>query len=377
MKNHCPIFPILPTSENQTLTYLQQIEHLTYKVNKAVEKVAELETKITDLATIQATGDSEGYLTSLKINQDTYEIPNNGVVVASGDDNTLETLEVDGQIWNVPPEGSEVTATADGEGNLATITIDGVTYEVRPGGSNVSFTYGADGYVQSITIDGVTKNVTTVVPVLQDGNLIALSINGIYFPLPSGGGSNVSATGTGSTIETITINGQVWNVPPEGSEVTASGTGSTLEQLTIDGETWDIPSGAADVSNGVITFYDAMLHLYAATYNRAGKALSIVLGDISAWSGTTTITFTQIPGLLSNFVGKMTAQVVTFSGSDPTVYFIPLRLQNNGGVLTLSINPDDSAKVCKIEADGTVTGYTGTSAELKLLAGQPLTFIIQ
>ena len=119
------------------------------------------------------------------------------------------------------------------------------------------------------------------------------------------------------------------------------------------------------------------LHLYAATYNRAGKALSIVLGDISAWSGTTTITFTQIPGLLSNFAGKMTAQVVTFSGSDPTVYFIPLRLQNSGGTLTLSINPDDSAKVCKIEADGTVTGYTATAAELKLLAGQPLTFIIQ
>ena len=361
----CPIYPILPTTEAATMTYLQQIEHLTYKVNQAVLKVDDLEKKITNLNTVDATGDSEGYLTSLTLNDTTYTVPNNGVVIPEGEDNTLETLTIDGTTWNVPPEGSEVSATSDGSGNLQTITIDGTTYNIEAGGSDVSIAAGADGYVYQITVDGVSKGVATIQP-LTDGS---------GYSIGPGEGSEVTATGTGGTIETITIDGDTWNVP-QGSEVSATGTGTSLETLTIDGVTWDIPTAQNPVVSGVVTFYDAMLHLYAANYNKAGKALTLSLGNISAWSGTTTITFGSISGVIfAPFSSVITEQIVTFSGSDPTIYTIPLKLTYNGSALTLAINPDESGKVCKIEADGTITGYTATAAELKLLSGRTLTFL--
>ena len=372
----CPIYPILPTTEAATMTYLQQIEHLTYKVNQAVLKVDDLEKKITNLNTVDATGDSEGYLTSLTLNDTTYTVPNNGVVIPEGEDNTLETLTIDGTTWNVPPEGSEVSATSDGSGNLQTITIDGTTYNIEAGGSDVSIAAGADGYVYQITVDGVSKGVATIQPLTDGGGtLTGLVINGSGYSIVPGEGSEVTATGTGGTIETITIDGDTWNVP-QGSEVSATGTGTSLETLTIDGVTWDIPTAQNPVVSGVVTFYDAMLHLYAANYNKAGKALTLSLGNISAWSGTTTITFGSISGVIfAPFSSVITEQIVTFSGSDPTIYTIPLKLTYNGSALTLAINPDESGKVCKIEADGTITGYTATAAELKLLSGRTLTFL--
>lgn len=374
---YIPLYPILPTAEAATLTYMQQIEHLTYKVNKAVQTVDELEKKIGNLSTVDATGDSEGYLTSLTLNDTTYTVPNNGVVIPSGEDNTLETLTIDGTTWNVPPEGSEVSATSDGSGNLQTITIDGTTYNIEAGGSEVEIAAGADGYVYQITVDGVSKGVATIQALTDGGGTLqGLVINGSGYSIVPGEGSEVTATGTGGKLETLTIDGDTWNVP-QGSEVSATGTGTSLETLTIDGVTWDIPTAQNPVQSGTITFYDAMLHIYAASYNKAGKALTLVLGDISAWSGTTAITFQQIPGLLTDFASSITVQKVVFTGSDPTIYIIPVRLAQSSSVLKLEINPTDSAKVCKIEADGTVTGYTATSAELKLLTSTPLSFMIQ
>ena len=97
-------YPILPTSESDTLTFMQKLDMLEYKVNEMNNKIYEIETSLATKSSVSATGTG----------------------------GTLETLTVDGETFNVP-QGTEVSATGS-EGNLETLTVDGTTYNVPQGG---------------------------------------------------------------------------------------------------------------------------------------------------------------------------------------------------------------------------------------------------
>ena len=97
-------YPILPTSESDTLTFLQKLDLLEYKVAEMTNKIYEIETTLATKSTVSAT--------------------------ASGGD--IQTITVDGVTYNVP-QGTEVSATGS-EGTLETITVAGTTYNVPQGG---------------------------------------------------------------------------------------------------------------------------------------------------------------------------------------------------------------------------------------------------
>ena len=97
-------YPILPTSESDTLTFLQKLDLLEYKVAEMTNKIYEIETTLATKSTVSAT--------------------------ASGGE--IQTITVDGVTYNVP-QGTEVSATGS-EGTLETITVDDVTYNVPQGG---------------------------------------------------------------------------------------------------------------------------------------------------------------------------------------------------------------------------------------------------
>ena len=96
-------YPILPTSESDTLTFMQKLDMLEYKVSEMNNKIYEIETSLATKSSVSATGTGS----------------------------TLDTLTVDGETFNVP-QGTEVSATGS-EGNLETLTVDGTTYNVPQG----------------------------------------------------------------------------------------------------------------------------------------------------------------------------------------------------------------------------------------------------
>ena len=105
------VYPILPTSESDTMTFIQKLDYLEYRVNELNEKVIAAESAISHLET-----DVEGKST----------------VSATAEGSTLQTLTVDGTTYNVP-QGTEVSATDD-DGVLQTLTIGDDTYTVPQGG---------------------------------------------------------------------------------------------------------------------------------------------------------------------------------------------------------------------------------------------------
>jgi hypothetical protein len=76
-------YPILPTSESDTLTFLQKLDLLEYKVAELTNKVYEIETALATKSSVSAT--------------------------ASGGE--IQTITVDGTTYNVPQGGGELTTT--------------------------------------------------------------------------------------------------------------------------------------------------------------------------------------------------------------------------------------------------------------------------
>lgn len=105
------VYPILPTSESDTMTFIQKLDYLEYKVNELNEKVIAAESAISDLETA---------------------VEGKSTVTATASGSTLQTLTVDGTSYNVP-QGTEVSATDD-DGVLQTLTIGDDTYTVPQGG---------------------------------------------------------------------------------------------------------------------------------------------------------------------------------------------------------------------------------------------------
>ena len=124
-------YPILPTSESDTLTFLQKLDLLEYKVAEMTNKIYEIETTLATKSTVSATA-SGSEIQTITVDGVTYNVPQGTEVSATGSEGTLETITVDGTTYNVP-QGTEVSATGS-EGTLETITVDGTTYNVPQGG---------------------------------------------------------------------------------------------------------------------------------------------------------------------------------------------------------------------------------------------------
>lgn len=127
------VYPILPTTESDTMTFIQKLDYLEYKVNELNEKVIAAESAISDLETA---------------------VEGKSTVSATASGSTLQTLTVDGTSYNVP-QGTEVSATDD-DGVLQTLTIGDDTYTVPQGGGIAgSATVGAYSIGQWKLVDGM------------------------------------------------------------------------------------------------------------------------------------------------------------------------------------------------------------------------------
>lgn len=119
-------YPILPTSESDTLTFMQKLDMLEYKVSEMNNKLYEIETSLATKSSVSAT--------------------------ASGD--VIQTITIDGTTLDVP-QGTEVSATGS-EGTLETLTVDGTTYNVPQGGGIAGrATVGAYSIGQWKLVDGM------------------------------------------------------------------------------------------------------------------------------------------------------------------------------------------------------------------------------
>ena len=78
------VYPILPTSESDTMTFIQKLDYLEYRVNELNEKVIAAESAISDLETA---------------------VEGKSTVSATAEGSTLQTLTVDGTTYNVPQGG--------------------------------------------------------------------------------------------------------------------------------------------------------------------------------------------------------------------------------------------------------------------------------
>ena len=97
-------YPILPTSEADTLTFLQKLDLLEYKVAELTNKVYEVETTLATKSTVSATA-SGGEIQTITIDGVTYNVPQGTEVSATGSEGTLETITVNGTTYNVPQGG--------------------------------------------------------------------------------------------------------------------------------------------------------------------------------------------------------------------------------------------------------------------------------
>ncbi len=97
-------YPILPTSESDTLTFMQKLDMLEYKVSEMNNKLYEIETSLATKSSVSATG-SEGTLETLTVDGTTFNVPQGTEVSATGSEGNLETLTVDGETFNVPQAG--------------------------------------------------------------------------------------------------------------------------------------------------------------------------------------------------------------------------------------------------------------------------------
>ena len=177
-------YPILPTSESDTLTFLQKLDLLEYKVAELTNKVYEIETTLATKSSVSAT--------------------------ASGGE--IQTITVDGVTYNVP-QGTEVSATGS-EGNLESITVNGTTYNVPQGGDAGiagSATVGAYSIGQWKLVDGMFFFEITYV-----AGTDAFSNNIISVRLKDADNQNYGGL-DGKTIKTVitwlhTENGTTWPV---------------------------------------------------------------------------------------------------------------------------------------------------------------------
>lgn len=103
-------YPILPTSESDTLTFLQKLDLLEYKVAEMTNKVYEIETTLATKSTVSATA-SGGEIQTITVDGVTYNVPQGTEVSATGSEGTLETITVAGTTYNVPQGGGELTTT--------------------------------------------------------------------------------------------------------------------------------------------------------------------------------------------------------------------------------------------------------------------------
>lgn len=113
-------YPILPTSESDTLTFLQKLDLLEYKVAEMTNKIYEIETTLATKSTVSATA-SSGEIQTITVDGVTYNVPQGTEVSATGSEGTLETITVDGTTYNVPQGGDA------GEKGSAITTEGGLT----------------------------------------------------------------------------------------------------------------------------------------------------------------------------------------------------------------------------------------------------------
>jgi hypothetical protein len=97
-------YPILPTSESDTLTFLQKLDMLEYKVSEMNNKIYEIETSLATKSSVSATASGD-VIQTITIDGETLDIPQGTEVSATGSEGTLETLTVDGTTYNVPQGG--------------------------------------------------------------------------------------------------------------------------------------------------------------------------------------------------------------------------------------------------------------------------------
>ena len=104
------VYPILPTTESDTMTFIQKLDYLEYKLAQLNEKVVAAESAISDLETA---------------------VEGKSTVSATASGSTLQTLTVDGTTYNVPQDSGVTTRTVDLEsgwsGNDAVIERGGYT----------------------------------------------------------------------------------------------------------------------------------------------------------------------------------------------------------------------------------------------------------
>ena len=124
-------YPILPTSESDTLTFLQKLDLLEYKVAEMSNKIYEIETTLATKSTVSATADGD-VIQTLTIDGETLDVPQGTEVSATDDDGVLQTLTIGDETYTVP-QGTEVSATDD-DGVLQTLTIGDDTYTVPQSG---------------------------------------------------------------------------------------------------------------------------------------------------------------------------------------------------------------------------------------------------
>lgn len=124
-------YPILPTSESDTLTFLQKLDLLEYKVAEMTNKVYEIETTLATKSSVSATA-SGGVIQTITVDGTSYNVPQGTEVSATDDDGVLQTLTIGDDTYTVP-QGTEVSATDD-DGVLQTLTIGDDTYTVPQGG---------------------------------------------------------------------------------------------------------------------------------------------------------------------------------------------------------------------------------------------------
>lgn len=109
MKNYIPVYPILPTSEASTLSFVQKLAVLEYRLEKLDERVAALETEIPDIPSISITNGEDNRIEKITLNDVDY-YPDEVSIEGTG--SSLTAVTVNGETLNVPQASGALTGTA-------------------------------------------------------------------------------------------------------------------------------------------------------------------------------------------------------------------------------------------------------------------------
>ena len=317
-------YPVIPTSEGDTLSFMQKLAILEHNVN-AIEKI------VTDIQTVVETKSTVSVAASGGVAQS---------ITVDGVTSTIPQVQYDPRVDNIIleigilrvqiAEKSIVSVTAYG-GVAQSITVNGVTSTIPQGGGGGGEDPRVDQLILDVAaLDAEVDGKSTVVVTASGGVAQSISVDGVSSNIPQT--ASLASDVAQLQLDVAALDTEV----DSKSTVVVTASGGVAQSISVDGVTSTIPAAGVISGTGTISQdVGGILLSYPLTWELFGRKMIVHVGGSSPLPMvglTSSITFNNAPAIVNNSAAS--AQIVSFTfGMSSSGYIFNL-------VLTLSNDTD-------------------------------------